>query len=162
MRQRTMARSDDFPRRSGTRDLRELQSRLSKRRGRQESLLRTIARGIARLRAVLWPVQPLRLEEAYIAPAGDGSLLAVRYRTNHPLPPEAHNKAVCLLHQATGRRLSVQRVPFFGNLTFQSRSEASSREGYFVVDNSSACVGPGDAVTVVVGGLRKEGVLIRG
>ena len=86
----------------------------------------------------------------------------VRYRTSRPLPDEARRIPPHLLDEASGRRLEVQRVPYFGGLASRSVGPTASAEGYFVIDNSAAVVATGSLVTVVVGELKKENVVVSG
>jgi hypothetical protein len=63
---------------------------------------------------------------------------------------------------ASGTHLQVQRVPYFGGLASRSVGPAANSEGYFVVDNSGTVIVPGSLVTIVVGELKKENVVVSG
>ncbi len=53
-------------------------------------------------------------------------------------------------------------MPYFGGLASRSVGPAVSAEGYFVVDNSRAVIASGSLVTVVIGELKEEKVVVNG
>jgi len=110
--------------------------------------------------SVLGSLRAIRLESASAGLAGEGSLVVVRYRTSRPLPGDGRRILPCLLDEATGTRLQVQRVPYFGGLASRSVGPTTSSEGYFVVDNSAAVLAAGSLVTVIIGELKKENVVV--
>ena len=107
-------------------------------------------------------LRAIRLESASAGLAGEGSLVVVRYRTSRPLPDDLRRHPPCLVDEASGARLPLQRVPYFGGLASRSVGPTASAEGYFVVDNSATIVAPGSRVTVIIGGLKKENVVVSG
>ena len=119
-------------------------------------------RRISAFWSVLGSLRAIRLESASASLAGQGSLVVVRYRTSRPLPDAGRRIPPCLLDEATGTSLQVQRVPYFGGLASRSVGPAVSAEGYFVVDNSATIVASGSLVTVVIGELKKENVVVSG
>lgn len=124
------------------------------------SLVNRLPLKIQTLQWGLHSMGPIRLDGAHARLAGGGGLLIVRYRTSRPIRDEgrAHPH---IIDQRSGRHLHVQRIPFIGNLASQSAGRsAGGREGYFVIDNSESIVGPGSKVTVVVGELCKEDVVV--
>ena len=119
-------------------------------------------RTISVFRSVLGSLRAIRLESASAGLAGEGSLVVVRYRTSRPLPDDLRRHPPCLVDEASGARLPLQRVPYFGGLASRSVGPTASAEGYFVVDNSRAVVASGSLVTVVIGELKKENVVVSG
>lgn len=102
--------------------------------------------------------EPLMLEGATAKLAGEGGLILVRYRYNRPV--RGMRTSAWILDDASGRQLNVQMIPLIGPLNSYSLSRRPTLEGYFVADNGERIVKAGSKITVVVGELRKENVIV--
>lgn len=91
-----------------------------------------------------------------------GDLIVVQYRISRPLPNEGRRVVPYLIDMKSGKRLNVQRIPYFGALASHAVGSSTSNEGYFVVDNRESILQTGSSVKVVVGDLEKENVVVDG
>lgn len=107
-----------------------------------------------------YPNKDTRIECASATLAADGILIVVGYHTSHPISSDGKNGQTFILDQRSGKRLGVQKVPLIGALASQSKHHINLSDGYFVVNNAEKVVGPGSMVTVVVGDLRMENVIV--
>lgn len=89
-----------------------------------------------------------------------GDLIVVQYKTSSPLPNEGRRVVPYLIDMKSGKRLNVQRIPYFGALASHAVGSSTSNEGYFVVDNRESILQTGSSVKVVVGDLEKENVVV--
>jgi hypothetical protein len=106
--------------------------------------------------------EPVRIEEVSARAMDGGDLVVVQYRASSPLLNEGRRVAPYLIDMASGKRLNVQRIPYFGALASHAVGHSASREGYFVVDNRELILQTGSSVKVVVGDLEKENVIVDG
>lgn len=102
--------------------------------------------------------EPLRLENVTARLAGEGGLIVIRYKYNKPA--RCMRTYNWIEDSASGRQLNVQTIPLIGPLNSYSLSRRPVLEGYFVVDNGEGLVKAGSKITVAVGDLRKEDVIV--
>lgn len=115
-------------------------------------------REISQVQSTALSSEPLILENVTARLAGDGGLLIIRYRYNRLTSGmRTHN---WILDPASGRQLNVQTIPLIGPLNSYSLSRRPVLEGYFVIDNGERLVKEGSEITVMVGDLRKENVIV--
>ena len=106
--------------------------------------------------------EPLQFDSVYANLLGE-TLVLSRYHYNRPPEKRIDRPVPYIIDEATGRPLYVQVLPLLGAVYLHSRDRSSyqaKRDGYFLVDNGDFLVRAGSKVTVVIGELRKEGVII--
>lgn len=102
-----------------------------------------------------------RIETASAMLAVESTLVMVGYRTRLPMH-QSRGKTLFIVDEKTGKRLDVQNVSFLGALSSRSVGRRSLSHGYFIADNAEGIVGPGSKITVVVGEMRIENVVVSG
>lgn len=102
-----------------------------------------------------------RIETASAMLAVESNLIMVGYRTRLPVH-QSRGKTFYVVDEKTGKRLDVQNVSFLGALSSRSVGRRSLSHGYFLADNSERIVGPGSKITVVVGDLKIENIVVSG
>lgn len=105
---------------------------------------------------------PLQLENVYANLIGE-SLIMVRYHYNRTPEKRIDRLVPYILDEATGRPLYVQVLPVLGAMYLHSKVRSSgkaSQDGYFLVDNGDFLIKVGSKITVVIGELKKESIII--
>jgi hypothetical protein len=102
-----------------------------------------------------------RIEMASAMMAVEGSLIMVGYRTRLPMP-QSRGRTLFIVDEKTGKRLDVQNVSFLGALASRSVGRRALSHGYFMADNAERTIVSGSKITVVIGEMKIENIVVSG
>jgi hypothetical protein len=102
-----------------------------------------------------------RIETASAMLAVESSMVMIGYRTRLPMH-QSRSKTQFIVDEKTGKRLDVQNVSFIGALSSRSVGRRSLSHGYFIADNAERTIVPGSKITVVIGEMRIENIVVSG
>jgi hypothetical protein len=106
--------------------------------------------------------EPLQIEGASAMMAGETGYIFVSYRYSKLISGDNRASSAYVLDETSGKRLNVRSIPRIGPLISRRLTRAPGRDGYFMVDNGESVVKVGSKITVMLGELRKEGVVVNG
>jgi hypothetical protein len=101
------------------------------------------------------------IEMASAMLAVESSLVMVGYRTRLPIY-QSRGRTLFILDEKTGKRLDVQNVSFLGALASCSAGRKRLCNGYFIADNAEQIISPGSKITVFVGEMKIENIVVSG
>jgi len=98
--------------------------------------------------------------EASAKLGGNGGFVIIGYHVNEQMALSKRGTALYIIDQASKKKLDVQSVPILGPLFSHPMSRTPVNKGFFLIDNGERLVRPGSKITVFVGDLKQEDIVV--